>query len=179
MQKSSPEYLRLSLAAAMTLGLKKGRFYRDAKLYCLNLLLTYPDGCRAACTYCGLARPARVDTNNSPATSFIRVEWPAYTTDLIIEKANECSSLERACISTLTHPNNRKDTYSVLNKLRDKTDLPVSILSNPTPTTTDDMKALYDAGADRFTVAIDLATEDLFEKHRGEIIKGPHRWNRY
>ena len=41
------------------------------------------------------------------------------------------------------------------------------------------MKALHDAGADRFTVAIDLATEDLFDKHRGETIKGPHRWDRY
>jgi biotin synthase len=41
---SSPEQLQMSLAAAMTLGLKQGIFYRNARLYCLNLLLTYPDG---------------------------------------------------------------------------------------------------------------------------------------
>jgi biotin synthase-related radical SAM superfamily protein len=33
--QESPEYVRISLAAAMTLGLVKGEFYRGAKLYCL------------------------------------------------------------------------------------------------------------------------------------------------
>ena len=53
---SSPEYLQMSLAAAMTLNLKEGLFFRNARLYCLNLLLTYPDGCRANCSYCGLQK---------------------------------------------------------------------------------------------------------------------------
>ncbi|KKL25466.1 hypothetical protein LCGC14_2404990, partial [marine sediment metagenome] len=35
--KESPEYVKLSLAAAMTLGFREGRFYRNAKLHCLNL----------------------------------------------------------------------------------------------------------------------------------------------
>ena len=42
----SPEFMRMSLAAAMTLGFKQGLFYRNAKLYCINLLLTYDEGCR-------------------------------------------------------------------------------------------------------------------------------------
>ncbi|MFO8090039.1 MAG: hypothetical protein R6U13_09415 [Desulfatiglandaceae bacterium] len=45
----SPDYLRMSLAAALTLDLKKGLFYRGAKLYCINLLLTYENGCIARC----------------------------------------------------------------------------------------------------------------------------------
>ena len=53
---SSPDYLQMSLAAAMTLGLKEGLFYRNARLYCLNLLLTYPQGCHANCAYCGLQK---------------------------------------------------------------------------------------------------------------------------
>ena len=52
---SSPDHLRMSLAAAMTLGYTPGVFYRDARLYCINLLLTYPEGCRGRCAYCGLA----------------------------------------------------------------------------------------------------------------------------
>jgi len=52
----SPEYLQMSLAAAMTLNLKEGLFFRNARLYCLNLLLTYPDGCRGNCSYCGLQK---------------------------------------------------------------------------------------------------------------------------
>jgi len=31
----SPGHLRMSLAAAMTLGFKRGLFYRDARLYCI------------------------------------------------------------------------------------------------------------------------------------------------
>ena len=72
MKKESPEYLRTSTAAAITLGFIPGRFYRDAKLYCINLLLTYEDGCRGACAYCGLAR------NRKEGDSFIRVGWPTY-----------------------------------------------------------------------------------------------------
>ena len=41
----SPEYVRVSSAAAMTLGLMPGRFLRGAKLYCVNLLLMYDSGC--------------------------------------------------------------------------------------------------------------------------------------
>ena len=50
----SPHAVRMSLAAAMTLGFKKGLFYRNARLYCINLLLTYQQGCAAKCAYCGL-----------------------------------------------------------------------------------------------------------------------------
>ena len=39
---SSPEYVRLSLAAAMTLGFAEGRFYRNARLGCINLLPHLP-----------------------------------------------------------------------------------------------------------------------------------------
>ena len=66
----SPEYLRMSLAAAMTLGFKQGLFYRNARLYCINLLLTYTEGCAARCAYCGLSKK-RPGTYSRK--SFIRV----------------------------------------------------------------------------------------------------------
>ena len=39
--EESPEYVRISFAAAITLRFMPGKFFRDAKLYCLNLLLAY------------------------------------------------------------------------------------------------------------------------------------------
>ena len=54
--RESPEYVRLSLAADMSLGFRRGRFWRDARMTCVNLLLAYEDGCKANCAYCGLAR---------------------------------------------------------------------------------------------------------------------------
>ena len=45
----SPDYVQMSTAAAITLGIMQGRMYRCACTRCLNLLLTYPEGCRANC----------------------------------------------------------------------------------------------------------------------------------
>ncbi len=179
MIKSSPNYLRISLAAAMTLGLKDGLFHRNAKLYCLNLLLTYPGGCRASCAYCGLSRKKNGKALSIKDESFIRVEWPEYSTELIIEKANESEILERACISTITHPQSKTDTLTVLKLFKQRTSLPVSILSNPTTIKDQEIQELADFGADRFTVAIDLARPDLFDAYRGKGVHGPHRWEKY
>ena len=52
----SPDYVQMSTAAAITLGIMNGKMHRCACTRCLNLLLTYPEGCRANCAYCGLAR---------------------------------------------------------------------------------------------------------------------------
>ena len=40
----SPEYVQLSTAAAITLGIMGGRMYGCECTRCLNLLLTYPEG---------------------------------------------------------------------------------------------------------------------------------------
>ena len=44
---TSPEYVQISTAAAMTLGLMPGSMHGCSCTRCLNLLLTYPAGCRA------------------------------------------------------------------------------------------------------------------------------------
>ena len=72
----SPEYVQLSTAAAMTLGIMPGRMHRCDCTRCLNLLLTYPEGCRANCAYCGLARHREAERDYADR-NFIRVDWPA------------------------------------------------------------------------------------------------------
>ncbi|MCP4417251.1 MAG: hypothetical protein GY805_11560, partial [Chloroflexi bacterium] len=52
----SPDYVRISMAAAIELGLKPGRLMRGCGCGCINLLQNYPEGCYANCNYCGLAR---------------------------------------------------------------------------------------------------------------------------
>ncbi|NIR32142.1 MAG: radical SAM protein, partial [Gammaproteobacteria bacterium] len=67
----SPEYVQLSTAAAITLGLIPGNMHRTGCTHCLNLLVTYPEGCRANCTYCGLARHREADRDYADR-NFIR-----------------------------------------------------------------------------------------------------------
>jgi biotin synthase len=57
--------------------------------------------------------------------------------------------------------------------------IPVSILSNPTTMTRADVKRLKDLGADIFTVALDAATPDLFDRTRGKGVQSPHSWRKY
>ena len=176
-KQESPEYLRMSLAAAMTLGFKQGIFYRGAKLYCINLLLNYSGGCAARCAYCGLSnkREGRYEDK-----SFIRVSWPSYKLDDIIERIDSRRKrVKRICISQITNKRSIGDTVEICTRLRQSFDIPVSLLISPTIVTDEDLHAFKKAGADKIGVAIDLATPALFEKYRGKGVGGPHQWNRY
>jgi len=180
----SPEYVQLSTAAAITLGIMGGRMYRCACTRCLNLLLTYPEGCRANCAYCGLARHREADRDYADR-NFIRVDWPAVPMAEIIDivaRDPENSPFHRMCISMITHPRSEDDTFTVLKQWTDKIDpsaIPVSILSNPTTMTRDDVQKTKDLGADIFTVALDAATPDLFDRTRGKGVQSPHKWSKY
>jgi lipoyl synthase len=173
----SPAYLQMSLAAAMTLGLKEGLFYRNARLYCLNLLLTYPEGCRANCAYCGLQNSRQGAFGEK---SFIRVAWPSYDLETIIRKTlKQKSRLFRICISMITHPRALEDTFYLTDRFHREVGLPVSILMNPSSMKPSDLQTLKSAGAQMATVALDLAEEELFESYRGKGVGGPHRFERY
>jgi biotin synthase len=86
------------------------------------------------------------------------------------------------CISMITHPRSDDDTVSVLKRWTARIDpsaIPVSILSNPTTMTRDDVQRLHELGADIFTVALDAATPALFDRTRGKGVQSPHTWERY
>jgi biotin synthase-related radical SAM superfamily protein len=176
MSERSPEFVRTSTAAAMTLKYYPGKFYRGAKLKALNLLLTYEPGCYARCAYCGLSSSRKPNED-----SFIRVDWPTMRTDEVIERANEHGKgLDRVCISMITHPKALKDLNVVARRFRDGTKLSISALIGPT--LIKGRKPLLEmrkAGVDRVGIAVDAATPGLFEKYRGKGVRGPHKWDRY
>jgi len=180
----SPEYVQMSTAAAITLGIMRGRMYRCECTRCLNLLLTYPEGCRANCAYCGLARHREAERDYADR-NFIRVDWPAVplaqTID-IVARDGAASPFHRMCISMITHPRSDADTVTVLKAWTDRIDpaaIPVSILSNPTTMTRDDVQRLHGLGADIFTVALDAATPEIFDRTRGKGVQSPHSWAKY
>ena len=83
-QMRSPGYVQMSNAAAITLGIMPGKMHRCGCTRCLNLLLTYPEGCRANCAYCGLARHREAERDYADR-NFIRVDWPAVPLDMTID----------------------------------------------------------------------------------------------
>jgi biotin synthase len=180
----SPEYVQMSTAAAITLGVMQGRMHRCECTRCLNLLLTYPEGCRANCAYCGLARHREAERDFADR-NFIRVDWPAVPLERTIEivaRDGSASPFHRMCISMITHPRSDNDTVSVLKSWTARIDpstIPVSILSNPTTMSREDVKRLRDLGADIFTVALDAATPLIFDRTRGKGVQSPHSWKKY
>ncbi|MEM1658120.1 MAG: radical SAM protein [Candidatus Jordarchaeales archaeon] len=175
----SPEYVRVSLAAAITLGLCRGRFFRETKLYCLNLLLTYNDGCVGRCAYCGLSR-SRSSGWSWSARSFIRVDWPVVPLADVVRRVAEgaCPHVERACVSMITHRRAREDTLKVVEAIREVID-EISALISPTIVDRDWLWSAKSAGVDKVGVAVDAAIPELFEKLRGRGVKGPHKWEKY
>jgi len=183
-QMRSPEYVQMSNAAAITLGIMPGKMHRCGCTRCLNLLLTYPEGCRANCAYCGLARHREAERDYADR-NFIRVDWPAVPMQQVVDivaRDGEKSPFHRMCISMITHPNSDADTVAVLKAWTAKIDpstIPVSILSNPTTMQREDVARLKDLGADIFTVALDAATPAIFDRTRGKGVQSPHKWQKY
>ena len=169
----SPEHVRISLAAAMTLGLKRGRFWRGAKLTCINLLLTYQDGCKANCAYCGLAR------EREGGGSFIRVHWPVHPLEEIVGRMKTCPDAHRVCISMVTHRRAVDDTLAIAEAIRKAMPIPISGLIAPTLARKADLEAMKAAGIDKIGIAFDTATAEIFDELRGRRAGGPHRWERY
>ncbi len=178
----SPAYVQMSTAAAITLGVMQGVMHRTSCTRCLNLLLTYPEGCRANCAYCGLARHREAERDYADR-NFIRVDWPAVpyadVLDLMAAGADG-RRFHRMCISMITHPNSDEDTRVVLRQWMARVPhVPVSILSNPTTMSRADVQELKDIGADIFTAALDAANPEIFDRTRGRGVASPHSWEKY
>ena len=97
----SPEWVRISMASAIALRFRSGRFTRAFEFGGINLLLNYAEGCLSDCSYCGLARtrPGYYEEK-----SFIRVDWPLVQTDEFVDRlAKHEDTLTRLCISMVTH----------------------------------------------------------------------------
>jgi lipoyl synthase len=175
--KESPEYIQTSLAASLTLGLRPGSFHRNAKLKGLNLLLHYQEGCLGRCQFCGLSKSRQ---EGSKGRTFIRVDWPIYPLEEIIERSKKKEQIHRVCISMPTHPRAVEDTHHVIRRFAEETPLAISVLISPTLIRDDNpLREMEKDGADRVGIAIDAATPQLFDRLRGRGVEGPHRWEHY
>ncbi|MBI2554321.1 MAG: radical SAM protein [Candidatus Rokubacteria bacterium] len=175
--KTSPEHVRVSIAAAMTLGLKPGNFFRNATCDCVNLLENYPAGCYANCTYCGLARerPGLAQDN-----TFIRVGWPVFPTDLVAEAVgSQEDRVGRVCVAMVQDKRAYPDLLDITRRIRRKSDVPISALVTATLLDEEKLLRIRDAGADIVGIGLDAASEEVFFRTRGRGARGPHSWSQH
>jgi biotin synthase len=175
--RTSPEYVRISMASAIALRLRSGRFARDFKLGGINLLLNYEEGCRSDCAYCGLARTR---PGSYEGKSFIRVEWPLVRTDDLVERlAGNEAGLTRLCISMVTHGYAYRDTCDITTRLAQRVRVPVSVLVAPPVLNRERTEHLRSTGVDMIGIGLDAVTEDLFRRARSEVPGAGLKWDRY
>jgi biotin synthase len=176
----SPEFVRISYAAAMELGLKPGSFLRGCGCGCINLLQNYTTSCFANCAYCGLARER---PGVSEDKSFIRVDWPMYATALVADKIAEREAnggVGRVCVSQVQHPRAYQDLITICLEIHSAAPpVPISALVSTTTLNEERLHEIKAAGVDIIGIGLDAVTEELFHTTRGKGTRGPHTWRQH
>jgi biotin synthase-related radical SAM superfamily protein len=169
-EQDMPEKIRVSVGSAIVLGLLKGKV--DAPPTTIYML-TYREGkCSANCGFCPQAR-----TSSSRADMLARVTWPAFPTTQVTEKiasTAEKGTIKCVCIQALNYPTVHKDLTNLTRLIHSSSNVPIS-LSCP-PFNKAQFKELAEAGANRISIALDAATEQLFNKIKGAETQSPYQW---
>ncbi|NIJ13008.1 biotin synthase [Saccharomonospora amisosensis] len=176
-EQNSPEWVRISMASAIALRFRSGRFSRDFDFGGINLLLNYDEGCRSDCGYCGLARTRPGDYNDK---SFIRVEWPLVRTDDLVSRMVEHEEkLTRLCISMVTHGHAYADTCDITERIVAGVRTPLSILVAPPTLNRERLERFKALGVDMIGIGLDAVTEELFRNLRTNVPAGRLSWEKY
>ncbi len=140
-------------------------------------MLTYLAGrCTANCGFCSQARGSR-----TRADMLSRVAWPVFPTRRVMPKlavAVEKGEIRRVCLQALNYPNVFEDLLTLVKKIRLlAVDVPISVSCQPLKRK--EMKELAEAGVERMGIALDGATEKVFNSVKGKAAQGPYDWNRH
>lgn len=163
-------HVRVSIGTAICLGLDRG--YLSAKPTTAYLLTYYPGRCTSNCAFCTQAR-----MSSSKIELLSRLEWPPFAIEKIIEGLVQSRNIKRICLQALDYPSVENDLVRIIENLKTELDIPISV-SCPLLSGTK-LEQIAAMGVDRIGVSLDAATEDVFNKIKGESVGGPYEWSDY
>jgi biotin synthase-related radical SAM superfamily protein len=169
---SIPERIRVSTGSAIVLGLLRGKL--DAKPTTIYLLTCRKEKCSANCGFCPQARDSK-----GRADMLSRVTWPTFQTRQVvdgIERTVRDGTTKRVCIQTLNYPQVYDEVLLLVKEIKSRAAVPISVSCQPLRP--QKMKRLADAGVNRISIALDAATEKIFDRVKGRHRGGPYRWKR-
>lgn len=108
-----------------------------------------------------------------------RVTWPPFPTKKVvsrIERIAEIGAIKRVCIQSVNYPTVFGDLLSLVQEIKSRAKLPISISCQPL--NRQRMETLVEAGVERISIALDAATEQIFNKIKGRFVGGPYIWER-
>ncbi len=169
-QTGLPEQIRVSLGTAIVLQLLEGKL--DAQPT-TAYLMTYKTGkCTANCGFCPQAKASKSSTE-----LLSRVSWPTFPTPTVLSalvESAERGKIRRICIQALNYPSVFAHLEAFVKEIKKHSNVPVSVSCQPL--NIENIQRLAGAGVDRLGIALDAATEALFNKVKGKEAGGSYVW---
>lgn len=166
------EKIRVSIGSAVVLGLSQNRKFDVLPTTCY--LMTYiPGHCIANCGFCPQSRSSK-----SSLEFLSRVSWPVFNFKDFLIKLNympPSKKFKRICIQTLNYEQNFEDLIEIVSQIKKISSIPLSIAVPPM--SKEKLKEFKLLGVERIAIALDGATEEIFEKIKGKGVDGPYNWN--
>jgi len=169
---SIPERIRVSTGSAIILGLLKGKL--DAKPTTIYLLTCRKQKCSANCGFCPQARESK-----GRADMLSRVTWPIFPIIQVVDGIERIvidGAIRRVCIQSLNYPEVFDEVLFLVREIKSRVTVPISVSCQPL--NPEKMRCLAEAGVNRISIALDAATEKIFDRVKGRKIGGPYRWER-
>ncbi len=165
-----PEQIRASTGTAIVLELLNGKLDAEPTT---AYLMTYKEGkCTANCGFCPQARGSKSNTE-----LLSRVSWPTYPTPNVLTALGNAArqeKIKRVCIQALNYPNVFVNLQSLVKEIKKQATVPVSVSCQPLNAV--NIELLAKAGVDRLGIALDAATEALFNKVKGKDSGCSYGW---
>jgi biotin synthase len=169
--ESIPKYVRVSQGSAVVMGLLRAKL--DVDPTAAYLMTYYAGRCSANCGFCPQARDSLAGKE-----LLSRVAWPFFSTANVltgIENVTKTGRIKRVCIQALNYPSVFFDVVSLVRALKNHSEVLISVSCQPM--NSENIRKLKFAGVDRIGIALDAATEELFDKVKGSSASGPYMWS--
>lgn len=162
--------IRVSIGSAELMGLRGGSLGIEMET---AYLLMYRRGrCSSNCKFCAQARSAR-----SSLDRVARGVYPPFPLEDAVEGLSEAVNrgrVRRVCIQTLNYPKMMDDLIKIVEKIRDKVEVPISVSRHPL--SYEELEKLQEAGVDRIVIPLDAVTPDIFEEIKGSRVGNRYTW---
>ncbi len=150
--------IRLSLGTAALLDLVRLR----TESVPTTAYLLHGEGCRMNCTFCPQAREA-----GGRGDRLGRVTWPPFPQEQVIAglQRKTGKGLQRICLQAVSEPGGARNLARLVSLLSGAVKLPLS-LSAPVYSTAE-AAHFFEAGAERISIALDAAADEIYARHKG------------
>jgi biotin synthase-related radical SAM superfamily protein len=160
--------IRVAFGTGVVLGLWEGRL--SAAPTTAHFLMYHSDRCSSNCKFCSQARESNADQRK-----LSRVVWPTCELERVLAALRESHpEFKRICLQAVNYPSVVDDICELVGRIKGVCDLPISVSCNPLSER--DVERLAAAGAERVCIALDAATESVFNRVKGVEAKTQYTW---